>query len=155
MSFLSWGPRDGYSTPGGVSPEWSSGTASQNPQSAGHNASDADQDMVGILNCCTLLGHAELLVHQLPQVLLLRTVPNSFSAQPLLVLGTAPTQVQHLTLGLVDLHGLHMGAPLKPIQVSLHSILSLQHVNSTTKLGVISKFTEQALNPTVMSPARC
>jgi len=71
------------------------------PQPAGHAAFDAAQDEVGLLGCeRTLLGHVELLVNQYPQVLLLRSGLNPFSAQPVFVLGVAPTHVQDLALWL-------------------------------------------------------
>mgnify|MGYP001857004296 CR=1 FL=1 len=37
-----------------------------------------------------------------------------------ILLGIAPTQVQHLALGLVALHGVDMSPPLKPVQVPLY-----------------------------------
>jgi len=48
-----------------------------------------------------------------------------FSAQPVSVLGIALTQVQDLLLGLVELHDVGMGPPLKPVQVLLDGIPSL------------------------------
>ncbi|GAB0180776.1 cAMP-dependent protein kinase inhibitor alpha [Grus japonensis] len=69
--------------------------------------------------------------------------------QPLLILGIAPTHVQDLALGLVELHEVHMGPPLKPVQVPLDGIPSLRCVNCTTQLGVICKLAECALDPTV------
>jgi len=45
----------------------------------------------------------------------------------------APTQVQDLALGLVELHEVHMGPPLK---VPLDGIPSLQRVDHITQLGV-------------------
>jgi len=60
----------------------------------GHAALDAAQDMVGFLGCKrTLPAHAELLIHQHPQVLLLRAAQEPLSAQPVLVFGIAPTHV--------------------------------------------------------------
>ncbi|KAK4826701.1 hypothetical protein QYF61_010916 [Mycteria americana] len=108
------------------------------------------QDMVGFLGCkCTLPGHVELLINQHPQVLLLRAALNPFSAQPVFVLGIAPTQVQYLALDLVELHEVRMGPPLKPVKVLLDCIPSLQQVDRTTQLGVVGKLAEGALNPTV------
>jgi len=57
--------------------------------------------------------------------------------------------VQDLALGLVELHEVHTGPPLKPVQVALDGITSLQSVDRTTQLGVISKLAEDALHPTV------
>ncbi|KAK4810873.1 hypothetical protein QYF61_013281 [Mycteria americana] len=74
---------------------------------------------------------------------------NPFIPQSVLILGIALTQVQALALGLVELHEVHMGPLLKPVQVPLDGIPSLQRINCTTQLGVISKLAEGALNPTV------
>lgn len=53
-----------------------------------------------------------LVMYQHPQVLLSRAVLNPFSIHPLLVLGTATTQLQDLALCLVELHEVHTGPPL-------------------------------------------
>ncbi|KAK4832374.1 hypothetical protein QYF61_022229 [Mycteria americana] len=104
--------------------------------------------MFGLLGCkCTL--PVELLINQHPQVLLLRAALNPFSAQPVFVLGIAPPHVQDLALGLVELHEVHTGPPLKPVKVPLNGIPSRQCVNCTTELGVIRMLAEGALNPTV------
>jgi len=78
----------------------------QNPlrRPAGRAALDAAQDTVGFLGCrCTLLAHVELLIHQYPQILLLRAALEPLAAQRVLVFGIAPTHVQDLALGLVEL----------------------------------------------------
>ncbi|PKU48586.1 hypothetical protein llap_1122 [Limosa lapponica baueri] len=107
------------------------------------------QDAVGFLGCKhTLTAHVELLIHQHPQVLLLRDALNPFSAQPVVVLGIAVTQAQDLALGLLELHEIRTGPPLKPVQVPLDSIPSLQHVGHATQPGVVSKLAEDSLNPT-------
>ncbi|KAK4822002.1 hypothetical protein QYF61_006616 [Mycteria americana] len=114
------------------------------------------QDTVGFLGCKhTLLAHVELLINQHPQMLLLRAALNPPFAQPVFVLGIAPAHVQDLALGLVELHELCMGPPLKPVKVPLDGIPSLQCVNRTTQLGVISKLAEGALNPTVHVTDKC
>lgn len=64
-------------------------------------------------------GHIEHLINQHPQILLLRTAPNPFSAQPVLVLGSSLIQVQNLPLGLVELHEDRTDPPLHPAQVPL------------------------------------
>ncbi|KAK4831140.1 hypothetical protein QYF61_015443 [Mycteria americana] len=120
------------------------------PRPAGHTSFDAAQDTVGFLGCKgTLSGHVELLINQYPQVLLLRAALNPFSAQPVFVLGIAPTHVQDFAFGLVELHEVRTGPALKPVKVPLDGIPSLQHVDCTTQIGVISRLTEGALNPTV------
>jgi len=76
----------------------------QLPQPAGHTSLDAAQDMVGFLGCKrTLLAHVELLIHQNPQVLLLRAALEPLSVQPVLMFGITLTHVQDLALGLVEL----------------------------------------------------
>jgi len=106
--------------------------------------------MVGLLGCeRTFQAHVELLIHQYPQVLLLRAALEPLSAQPVLVFGIAPTHVQDLVLGLAELHAVHTGPPLQPVKVPLNGIPSLQSVNHTTQLGVIGKLAEGALGPTV------
>ena len=59
---------------------------------------------------------------------------KTFFTQPVPVLGITLTQMQDLALGLVELHEVDMGPPLKPVQVPLESIF---------------KLFEGALNPTV------
>jgi len=70
------------------------------------------------------------------------------------VLEITLTQVQDLALGLVELHEVGMGLPLKPAYVPLDSIPSLQCVNCTTQLDVICKLAEGALDPLSMLPAK-
>jgi len=65
-----------------------SGVKGQNPlpRPAGHAALDAAQDKGGFLGCKhTLVACAELLIHQYPQVLLLRAALEPLSTQPGLV----------------------------------------------------------------------
>lgn len=62
-----------------------------------------------------------------------------FSAQPVFVLGIVPTQVPWWILW--DLHRL----PLKPIQVSLDIIPSIQHVDCTTHVR-LEKFLSEEYN---------
>jgi len=99
--------------PGGVSAERSRG-AEPRPLPCAHADRDAAQGTVGCLCCeCTLPGCVELLVNQHPQVLLLRVALNSFSTQPVFVLGIALTHVQDLALGLVELHSVLHWTQLK------------------------------------------
>ena len=80
------------------------------PCPAGHAAVDATQGTGGFLGCQrTLPAHVELLIHQYPQVLLLRAALEPLSAQPVLVFGITLTHVQDLALGLVELHAVHAG----------------------------------------------
>ena len=106
--------------------------------------------MVALLGCeHTLLGHIELLINLYTQVLLLRADLNPLTAQPVSVLGIAPTHMQDLVLGLVEPHEVHTGPPFKPVKVLLNGIPSLQRVNRTAQLGVIGRLAEGALNPTI------
>ncbi|KAJ7407487.1 Glutamyl aminopeptidase [Willisornis vidua] len=95
------------------------------------------QDTVGFLVCKqTLLGHVELLTHQ------------HASVQPVFLLGKN-TMCRTLALVLIELDEVYPRPPLKLVKVLLDGILSLQHVDCTTELGVVSKLSEGALNPTV------
>ncbi|RMC10150.1 hypothetical protein DUI87_12949 [Hirundo rustica rustica] len=83
--------------------------------------------MAGFLGCeCMLLGHVEFFI---PQIFLCRAALNHLSTQPVGVSGTALNQVYNLALGLAELHEIHMGPSLKPIQIPLNGILSLQRVD--------------------------
>jgi len=67
------------------------------PRSAGHASLNATKDVVGLLGHeCTLPGHAELLINQHSQVLLLRAALNPFSAQPV-PLSMSPTKMLNST----------------------------------------------------------
>ena len=106
--------------------------------------------MIVLLGCkCTLSAHVQLFIHQYPQVLLGRTGLNPFIPQPVLIVGFAPTQMQDLALGIVELHEVHTGPPLKPVWVPLDVILSFRHVNGTTQLDVTYKLAKGALSPSV------
>ena len=59
------------------------------------------------------------------QIFLLRAAPKPFSTHPVSVLEIALTQVQDLMLGLVELHEVGMGSPLKSVQAPLDGIPSL------------------------------
>ncbi|KAK4816603.1 hypothetical protein QYF61_018651 [Mycteria americana] len=108
------------------------------------------QDMIGFLGCkCTLLAHVQLFIHQYPQVLLHRAALNPLIPQSVLTLGIAPTQMQDLACGLVQLCDVHRGSLLKHVKVPLDGTPSLKPINCTTHLGVIHKLAEGALNPTV------
>ncbi|KAK4817028.1 hypothetical protein QYF61_026034 [Mycteria americana] len=108
------------------------------------------QDTVGFLGCeRTLLAHVQFFIHQYPQVLLFKAALNPFIPQPVLIAGVALIQVQHPARGLAELHKIQMGPLLDLVQVPLDGIQSLRRVNRTTQLGVICKFAEGALGPTV------
>jgi len=65
------------------------------------------------------------------------------------VLGIAPTHVQDPTLDLVEPHEVCTGSLLKPVQVPLDGIPSLQCVNLIKQLGVTGKLAEGSHYPTV------
>ena len=90
-------------------------------------------------------SHVEVLINQHPQLLLSRAVLNAFSTQPVFVLGIAPNQVQDLTFGLIELHGVCIGPSLKLVKVPLGGIPSLQLVDCTTQLRIICRLAEGAL----------
>jgi len=67
------------------------------------------QNTIGFLSCKrTLLAHVQFLIPWYPQVLLCWTALNPFVPQFALILGTVPTQVQDLALGLAELHDVCM-----------------------------------------------
>ena len=61
---------------------------------------------------------------------------------PVLIAGFAPTQMQNLALGLVELHEVHTGPLLELVQVP-------QACQLHTHLGVICKLADDAFDPTV------
>jgi len=79
--------------------------------------------------CCQVMS-----IHQSLQVLLDKAVLNPFIPQPVLIAGVAPTHMQDLSLGLVELHQVHMDLLLKPVLVPLDGIPSLQCINCTTTI---------------------
>ena len=83
------------------------------PWPAGHASVDAAHNMVGLLGCyCLLPALIQFFIHQYPQVFLIRGALNPLIAQTVSVFGIAPTQVQEIALGLIELHDIHMGPPL-------------------------------------------
>jgi len=70
------------------------------------------------------------------------------------MLGIALTHVQDLPCGLVELHEVCTGPPLKPAKVTLDGIPSLQCVSHTTQLGVVSKVAVVHSIPVSMSPTK-
>ena len=67
---------------------------------------------------------------------------------------TASTHVWEFTLSFVEVHEFHTGPPLKPVMAPLDDTPSLQYVNLTTLLAVISKLAEGALDQLPMSPTK-
>ncbi|KAJ7396748.1 hypothetical protein BTVI_142156 [Pitangus sulphuratus] len=93
-----------------------SGAEEQNhlPWPADHAAFDAALDTIGLLGCkYTLLAHIQPLICQHPQDFFSGAALNPFIPQPVLILGVALTQVQHLAFGLVKPHEIPMGPLLE------------------------------------------
>jgi len=74
---------------------------------------------------------------------------NPLTPNSALILGTAPTQVQDIALGLVELCVVSRGPCLKSVKVSLDGIPSFKQINGNTQFGVICKLSDGSLNPTV------
>lgn len=68
---------------------------------------------------------------------------------PPFVLEIAVTLLQQLALGLVGLREVLTYPPVKPVRIPLDHIPFLQCVNCTAQLGVVGKFAEGLLDPTV------
>lgn len=84
------------------------------PQSVGH-IFDAAQNVIGFLGCkCTFLAHIQPFIQQHPQDLLLRAGFSPFLAQPVFGLRITLTQMEFLTLDLVEIHEDCTGTPPKP-----------------------------------------
>lgn len=78
----------------------------------------------------TLPAHIELLIHEHPQVLILRAALSAFSAQPVFVLGIASAHLQDLALGLVELEVQGSHSPTSEVcQGAMGAIPSLKSHN--------------------------
>lgn len=111
------------------------------PRPPVHSPLEAVQDRTGILGCEHIPpAYVQLLVYQHTQFFLLRADHSSFCTQPVFVLGIALTQVQNLSLGLVELLEDHTDSLPQPLQVPLdlslpsslltapHSLLSSENL---------------------------
>lgn len=107
-------------------------------------------EQINFLGCKhTLLPHVQFYIHHYSQVLLQRPAINSFITQSVLILWTAPVKMQDLAYSLVELHGVHMDALLKPAKASLDATPSLKLLNCITQLCVTWKPAQGALSPKV------
>ena len=116
------------------------------PQPAGCASFDAAQGLLGcertlpvILNfwsasTCKSFSSRLLSIHSLPSLYL--------------CLGFPRPRCSTLQFALLDLNKVHRDPPLKPAQVPLDGIPSLQGGNRTTQLGVVGKLAKGALDPT-------
>ncbi|KAK4830334.1 LOW QUALITY PROTEIN: hypothetical protein QYF61_010098 [Mycteria americana] len=99
------------------------------------------QVTVGLLGCeRTLLAHVQLFVHQYPQ-----GCSRSYHCLTCIETEDFPDPGDP-ALGLVEPHEVHTGPLLQLVQVPLDDIPSFWHVNCTTRLGVICKLAEGALD---------
>ena len=84
-----------------------------------------------------MLAQVESFINGHPQILPLWAALKSFSTKSVFVVGIAPAQMQDFALGLIELHEVGLGRPLKPVHIPWNDIPSLLCVNCTTQLGVI------------------
>lgn len=94
-----------------------------------HASFDAAQDVLGFLDGrYTMPACGQLLIREQPEVLLCLSPFNDSFSQSVTMSEIAPTQGHHLTLGLVQLHDIHLGLLLKLVHVaSLPSLVSASH----------------------------
>ena len=79
--------------------------------------------MVGLLGYkYAMLAQVESFINGHPQILPLWAALKSFSTKSVFVVGIAPAQMQDFALGLIELHEVGMGPPLKSVQFPLDSI---------------------------------
>ncbi|KAK4830184.1 hypothetical protein QYF61_008975 [Mycteria americana] len=118
------------------------------PSPAGHMISDTSQDAIGLLgHLGTLLAHTQPAVNQHSQVLFHWAAFQPLFPKPVVLHGVAVTQVQDLTLSLVEPHTTGLGPSIQPVQVPLQSLPTLKQINTPAQLGVICKLAEGALDP--------
>jgi len=60
--------------------------------------------------------------------------------------GAVVTQVQDVALGLFALHVTCLSASIQPVQIPLHSLPTLETIDTPAQFGVICKLTEGQLN---------
>ncbi|KAJ7413291.1 hypothetical protein WISP_92138 [Willisornis vidua] len=112
------------------------------PRPAAHTSFDAALDKFGFLGCkSTEPVHVQPPTHNISKSF--STTLHLFNSQPILILGIALTQVQHLAFDLE----ISNDPLLKLFQVPLDATPSFTYVNHTTQLGIICKLTEAALDP--------
>ncbi|KAK4817435.1 hypothetical protein QYF61_014511 [Mycteria americana] len=87
------------------------------PTPADHTISDISQDAIGLLgHLGMLLAHIQPAVNQHSQVLFLWAAFQPLFPKPVALHGVAVTQVQHLTLGLVEPHTTGPSPSIQPVQ---------------------------------------
>ncbi|KAK4828751.1 hypothetical protein QYF61_000742 [Mycteria americana] len=119
------------------------------PTPAGHTIPDTSQDAIGLLgHPGTLPAHIQVAVDQHPQVLFCWAAFQPLFPKPAALHGLV-SQVQDLTLGLVEPHTVGVGPLTQPVLTLLQSLPPLKQINTPNKLGVICKLTEGALDPLI------
>ncbi|KAK4828429.1 LOW QUALITY PROTEIN: hypothetical protein QYF61_026525 [Mycteria americana] len=90
------------------------------PTPAGHAIPDTSQDAIGLLgHLGTLLAHIQAAVNQYQQVLFSRAAFQPLFPKPVALHGVVVTQVQDLTLGLVEPHTIGLSPSVQPVQIPL------------------------------------
>lgn len=83
----------------------------------------------------SLLAHVQFFIYQSPYVFFHRAAVKEPFYQSVHTPGTALIQEQNVALGVVEPHSVHMGLPLKPVQVSLDGTPPFYHISCTTQLA--------------------
>ena len=92
--------------------------------------------MIGFLSCkSVLLAPVQFFILQYPHVLLLKAAVYPLSTQPVFMSVIALTQVQHLALGLVELHEVHRVPSFSPVKITQDGVPFLLCVNSRLSLS--------------------
>ena len=109
---------------------------------------DTSQDVTGHLgHLGTLLSHVQASsISQHHQTLFLCTAFQPLCPKPVALHGVSVTKVQDPSLSHVEPPSIGLWPFIQPVQVPLQGLSTLQKVNTSPQLGVISKLTEGALN---------
>ncbi|KAK4828564.1 hypothetical protein QYF61_027533 [Mycteria americana] len=97
----------------------------------------------------TLFTHIELVVHQDPQAPFHRAAPQPGRSLPVLHSWIMFSQVQGLTLVLVEHHNVLVSPLFQPIQIFLQGGSPFQSVHFPTQFGIISKLHQGTLDPII------
>ncbi|XP_050567062.1 uncharacterized protein LOC118250829 [Cygnus atratus] len=90
----------------------------------------------------TLLAHGQPVVHQDPQVLLLRAPLQQVIPQPVLICPVVPSQVQDSTLALIKPHLVSSCPSLQLVQVLLNGRAAFWHIGHSSQLCIIGVLAE-------------
>ena len=113
------------------------------PTPAGHTIPDTSQDAIDLLcHLGTLLAHIHLIVNQHSKVLFHQAAFKPLYPKPVALYGVDVTQVQNLSLGLVEPHTVGLDPSNQPVQIPLQSLPTLKQINTPTQVGVICNLTE-------------